>query len=260
MQSNGESPIRFPTLPILNQPPAEPPLSQREKYGGLFYLGIGGLAVVVGLLAWFGHGVYARRSELRDVYILYDTGRPEQERIAAAIRVAHSPGLEDAQRFEMSLDRTLPDVARLALAEGVTIELAAADPRAFGLAVAKSEGWPSWLRLALAVNVARGVARGYSIPRESLNDLSQNPDPMIAVIGLFCRAAVYPPDETARKALDDQAERPDAVGQLAARMRKALDARPHERDPLIDEVARFIRSAHEPTAKVWADWKSPGAG
>ena len=51
---------RFPTLPIIN--PAVPAArTERAKYGGLFYLGIGGLVVLVVLVAWFGHGLWANR-------------------------------------------------------------------------------------------------------------------------------------------------------------------------------------------------------
>ena len=46
----GESPNGFPKLPILSPaeipPPSAAVYSQREKYGGLFYLGIAGLVLL----------------------------------------------------------------------------------------------------------------------------------------------------------------------------------------------------------------------
>ena len=47
----------FPKLPIIvidppPQPP-QPPRTNRDKYGGLLYLGIAGLVVLVVMIAWF---------------------------------------------------------------------------------------------------------------------------------------------------------------------------------------------------------------
>ena len=42
----------YPELPIL--PAAPNRRSNRERYGSLFYLGIGGLLILLGLILWFG--------------------------------------------------------------------------------------------------------------------------------------------------------------------------------------------------------------
>ena len=69
MEGFGESPLGAPggegpgagrgsrTCPSSTRatyPRRPPPRGQREKYGGLFYLGIAGLVSLVGLIGWFG--------------------------------------------------------------------------------------------------------------------------------------------------------------------------------------------------------------
>ena len=72
----------FPTLPIVVTP--DPKRPGAERYGGLYYLGIAGLVVLCGLLAWFGWGVWSLRSVWANVYVLNDPRRAEGDRVAAA--------------------------------------------------------------------------------------------------------------------------------------------------------------------------------
>ncbi len=136
----------FPRLPILSPSEIPPPrLSQREKYGGLFYVGIAGLVFLVGLVAVFAYGLWSLRGAATDIYVLHDAKRPDAERIAAAFRLSKDPNLEDLQRMTMSLERELPELARYVLAESVSVAAVAHDPRGFALAVAPQ---PRLARLA----------------------------------------------------------------------------------------------------------------
>src|SRR5262249_36981592 len=149
---------RFPDLPILNPggrvTPA--PRGQREKYGALFYLGIAGLLLLLVLIGWFAYGVWSHRDLWAEVYVLHNRGRTESDRIEAAYRLSRNPRLADAQKMEISLRRDLPDLARYLLAEAVSTEAVARDPRAYAMAVARSPGWPDWLRLLLARRLTYG--------------------------------------------------------------------------------------------------------
>jgi len=245
-------PARFPSLPILNGPPP-PGLGQHEKYGGLFYLGLAGLVLLLALVSWFAWNVWSLRGIFGDVYTLNDPHKPDPERILAAMRLAHSNGLADTQRLEMCLDRSLPDLARLILAEGVSADLVAEDPRVYALTVARSEGWPSWIRLALAFNIARGVIRGYTIPSEALQELAQNKDRAVAALGLFAQAAALQPDPQARAALQSAAA-DKTTGQFAALLLEVLDLPVPARERRLDEIAIWTRTGHEPSAHVWSGW------
>ena len=88
----------FPELPIVTPDP--PRLSLREKYGGLYYLGIAGLAVSIAMV------VDLRARALGDPRPLVGRlrparpGRPEPERIKAAWAVARHPAANDRQRVD----------------------------------------------------------------------------------------------------------------------------------------------------------------
>ena len=85
------SPFQFPKLPILSQaeiPPA-PRLSQREKYGGLFYVGIAGLVLLCLMVGWFAYGFWSLRDVWEDVYVLHN---PRRTRVRSrASRLSSQP-------------------------------------------------------------------------------------------------------------------------------------------------------------------------
>jgi hypothetical protein len=189
----GDIPKGFPELPILNQGEL-PALTQREKYGGLFYLGIGGLLVLVVLVGWFSYGVWSIRDVFTDVYMLHDSTRPEAERDQAAFRLTPNARLNDTQLMQMSLERDLPDLARYLLAEAVSTDAVAHDPRSYALTVARSPDWPDWLRLLLTRRLAYGVGRGYAIPREPLEELARHADPMITLWATYALAELADAD------------------------------------------------------------------
>ena len=92
--------------------------------------------------------------------MLNDAKRPETDRLTPRCGSPESSARR-RPRMEMALRKDLPDLARYLLAESVSTELVAHDPRSYALAVARSEGWPDWLRLLLARRLAYGAGRGY---------------------------------------------------------------------------------------------------
>jgi hypothetical protein len=258
---NGDRPRpRFPDLPILNpnEVPAAPAptaraRSQREKYGGLFYLGIGGILLLIALVGWFGQGLWSNRDIWADVYALNDAKRPESERLDAALRLARNPRLDDGPRMEMALRKDLPELARYLLAESVSTDLVAHDPRSYALTVARSEGWPDWLRLLLARRLAYGAGRGYDVPREALDELRRHSDPMIGLWATYS-SAVLPrtgPDPALTADLEKAATAQGPTGELARRLLEALRATGEERERRLDEATEWLRRHHPEAAEIW---------
>jgi hypothetical protein len=252
-----DKPFKFPDLPILSSgPPAPPPArGQREKYGGLFYLGIGGLVVMVLLVGFFAYGVWTHRDLWADVFTLHDARRPVADRIQAAFRLSRDPRLSDAQLQQMALERDLPELARYLLAEAVSTEAVAHDPRAFALEVAKSPGWPDWLRLLWARRLVYGSARQYAIPRDAVLELSRHDDLMIRAWALAAFAASPNAAPEAAAELDQAAQAPGEAGQLAARLSAALKAPAPTREPQLDDATEWMRRHHAQAAEVWRGWE-----
>ncbi len=249
---------RFPDLPILNPnevpaPPTAPARSQREKYGALFYLGIAGIVLLLALIGWFGHGVWSNRDIWADVYAVNDAKRPEGDRLDAALRLARNPRLDDGPRMEMALRKDLPDLARYLLAESVSTDLVAHDPRSYALTVARSEGWPDWLRLLLARRLAYGAGRGYDVSREALGELRGHSDPMIGLWATYS-SAVLPrsgPDPALTADLEKAARAQGPTGELARRLLEALRATGEERERRLDEATEWLRRHHPEAAEIW---------
>jgi hypothetical protein len=271
LEGDGGSPLRapegggnprFPDLPILN--PAElpaaaagPPRGQREKYGALFYVGIVGLVVLVALIGWFGHGLWSNRDIWADVYVLNDASRAETDRLDAALRLARNPRLDDGPRMEMALRKDLPALARYLLAESVSTELVAQDPRLYAMTVARSEGWPDWLRLILSRRLAFGAGRGYDIPREALDELKRHPDPMIGLWASYSLAVVPHGDADPAPAgeLTKAARGQGPTAELAALLHAALLAANEEREFRLDEATEWLRRHHPQAAEIWRGWE-----
>jgi hypothetical protein len=259
---SGQGRRRFPDLPIINPGDVPPPLAapargQREKYGALFYLGIAGLVVLVALMAWFGHGLWSNRDIWADVYALNDKTRSEGDRVEAALRLSLNPRLDDGARMEMALRKDLPSLARYLLAESVSTDPVAHDPRSYALAVARSEGWPDWLRLLLACNLAFGAGRGYDIPREALDELKQHPDRMIGLWATYSLAVLRrnSPDPAPSAELEKSAQDSGPTGELAARLLGALRARGGQRERRLDEATFWLRRHHPQAAEIWRGWE-----
>jgi hypothetical protein len=256
----GRGPVRFSELPILNpgvptSAPA-PARSQREKYGGLFYLGIAGLLLMLALIGWFGYGVWSNRDIWADVYALSDRNRPESERIEAAFRLGGNPRFADEHKMELSLRKDLPDLARYLLAESVSTELVARDPRSYTMTVARSPSWPDWLRLLLSRRLAYGAGRGYDIPREPLDELKKHSDPMIGLWATYALAllARSGPDPAMVAELEEAAQSTGVRGELASRLLGAIRAE-RERESRLDEATIWLRRHHPQAAKIWQGWE-----
>ena len=253
-------PVRFPELPILNlgaptSTPA-PARTQREKYGGLFYLGIAGLLLLLVLIGWFGYGLWSNRDIWADLYVLSDRTRTEAERIEAAFRLGENPRFSDEQKMELSLRKDFPDLARYLLAESVLTELVVRDPRSYAMVVAHSEGWPDWLRLLLSRRLAYGAGRGYDIPHEPLEELKRHSDPMIGLWATYA-LAVLPrsgTDPAMLAELEETTHSADAREELAIRLVGAIRSQ-RERETRLDEATIWLRRHHAQAAKIWQGWE-----
>lgn len=249
------SPI-FPVLPIVTPDP--PRRSESAKYGGLFYLGLGGLLILVGLVSWFAYSVWSMRSVWAGIYVLHDPARPERERIQAAYALSQDPRINQRQLWDMCLRTSTPDLARYILAESLTAEAATDDPRAFGIAVARSEGWPIWLRLLLTRPIAYAAAQGSPVSREPLVELSANADPAVALWARFALAASPDGDAQAAAALKREADSPGPYQEFAGFLIQALEARYEARTALLDHATVWLRSHHPEASRLWKDWEVRG--
>jgi hypothetical protein len=257
LSASGNGPYEFPKLPILSPaeiPPA-PRLSQREKYGGLFYVGIAGIVLLCLMVGWFAYGFWSLRGVWEDVYVLHNPRRSLDDRVQAGSRLAPDLRVNDDQRMEMALRRDVPDLARYLLAEAVSTDAMASDPRSFSLAVARSPDWPDWLRLLLARRLTYGAARGYAIPREALDELVGHADPMIGVWATSAQALLAPAsDPKPGEALERATQLPAPTGELAGLLRTAIGQPAAEREKSFDQITVWLRTHDAQAAKIWAGW------
>jgi len=255
MSTNG-APRPLPSLPIVTIDP--PPRSQGEKYGAILYLGLGGLAVVLALVGWFGYRVWTMRDVWRNVYVLNDREQPEEARIQAAIELRRDPRFEPWQLWELSLHRELPELARYLLAEGVGPDLVAADPLGYASAVARSEDWPDWLRIVLARPLAYASAEGHALSRERLAELCRLGDPQLRLWALFALASQARPDAGPRSEIDQIAAEPGPERDLAQLFAKALQADGPGRIAALDEATAWTRAHHAAVNRLWDGWALQG--
>ncbi len=255
MNAFGENANGFPTLPILSPAEIPPRKTEREKYGGLFYLGIAGLVFMLGLVALFAHGVWTLRDVGANIFVLNDASRPESERVTAASYLSRDSRLDDEHKKGMSLERDLPELARYLLAESVRADAVAGDPRTYALTVARSPGWPNWLRLLLARPLAPAAARGYGIPREALDELSANSDPMIALWATAATALVPGADPAALKSLEQAASAAGPNQELAGLLLAAVRAPNVAEQSAWDEATHWLRTHHHEAANIWKGWR-----
>lgn len=248
--------FQFPILPIVTpDPPATARRSVSERYGTLFYLGLGGLALLILMVAWFAVSAWNARSLWINVYILHDETRPEAERIEAAYRLSRDPKVNQRQLWDIALRKPLPPLARYLVAEALTAEAAVADPHAYGTAVARSEGWPDWLRLLLLRPIAYAAAMGLPVDRPSLQELSRNADPSIALWATAALAVGPEGESDARSTLEKAARADGPVNELAKLLSHAAESRNEpERIALLDQATRRLRTGTPEIARLWAGW------
>lgn len=249
---NGGKPGLPPSLPVIPLEPWEQ-RSNLEKYGGFFYLAIGGLVLMLGMILWFAWGVWSTREVWRDVYLLHDPNRSEVDRVNAADRLARNPDATDRQRYDIALKRDLPAPARYLLAESLSAEAASADPRAFALAVARSEGWPGWLRLLMLRPLALGAGDGEAISQEPLRELAGHDDPVIRLWALYTLAESSRYNTNEEKSLRSSVDGTNP--ELASILVRALDAVSRDdRLELLDQATRWVRTHHPNSRAVWEGW------
>ena len=243
----------FPSLPILNNPLA-PTRSQREKYGTLFYVGILGLVVLVTLVGWFGYRVWSLRDVWAKVYVLSDAHEPEARRIQAAFSLGHDHRVEQAQLWDLSLRRGIPELARDLLAEGIGPELVAEDPLGYVTAVARSPDWPDWLRLSLARPLAYAATRGHAISRERLGDLCRLHDPVLRLWALYALAVQTRPDPQTAIEIEQVTRSTAAERELAELFLAAIRTDAAHRLEILDRATVWNREHHPATARLWQGW------
>jgi hypothetical protein len=242
----------FPALPIVT--PDAPRRGAREKYGALIYLGVLGLVALTALIGWFAHGVWSLRGVWTRIYVLHDPDRPEAERVQAAYALSRDRRVAQRQYWDMCLRKPLPDMARYVLAEALTAEAMSADPRGYALAVARSDGWPGWLRLLLTRPLAYGADRLGALPHQVLEPLRANSDPMIGLWATYALAASAAGDGAAAEALAHAAGRLSPHRELAALLLAALQASGPRRVEFLDRATLWLRANHPESARIWARW------
>lgn len=252
----------FPSLPIIT--PDTPRLSDREKYGALFHLGLAGLVVVIGLLTWFAWSAWSLRSVLVNVFVLHEPKRSESDRIQAAYALTRDPNVNQRQLWDIALSKPqppLPPLARYLVAEGLTAEAVSADPRGYAVSVARSEGWPDWLRLLLLRPMAYRAAAGQPLPREPLEELAGNPDPAIQLWAQYILAAsLKSKNSDASAYIQTAADTADTRQPLARYLLDALNsARLVDRVSALDAATRWLRHGHPQASPIWEAWTIRGA-
>ncbi|QDV36514.1 hypothetical protein [Tautonia plasticadhaerens] len=242
----------LPELPIVQLEPWEQ-RSRLEKYGGFYYLAVGGLVLLVGMIGWFAWGAWSLREVWRDVYILHDPGRPEADRVEAARRLAGNPDATPRQRLDIALAPDLPDRARYLVAESLPPEAAEDDPRGYALAVSRAEGRPDWLRLLLLRPLAYGAGAGAAIEQGPMRELADHPDPAVALWARYTLAESNRYNTIHDKALRSEAGDDGPYAGLAEILVRALDARADDdRVARLDEATRWVRAHHPGASSVWS--------
>ena len=235
-------PIIGPSLPIVTPDPPPRQRSTFETYGTFFYVAIAGLVVMLGLIGWFTQAAWSMRGVWSNVYLVNDAHRPDDERIRAAEALAADPRVTQAQRYDLALSRVPPDRARYALAETLTAEVVQGDPRGYVISVARSEGWPDWLRLLLARPISYAAGSGVDVPEGPLRELEKNGDPFVALWATYALAVMGKPD--AVQALEK------GNGAFADFLRQARQAHQPDRDAILDRATRWLRTGHPSASMV----------
>jgi hypothetical protein len=247
-------------LPIVTPDPA-PSRGQAERYGSFYYLGIAGLVVLVGLLTWFGVGLWNLRGVLREIYVLHDPARDEADRIQAALDLARDPHATQRQRWDVALRRGLPPLGRYLVAESLTAGIVREDPRGYTLAVARSRGWPGWLRVLAVRPLAYAADDDQAIPPEVVAELADDPDPVLRLWVAFVVRALGQGQGSAQagsatgRGVEEAAGGTGDDAELAGLLLAALRESGPARDAQLDRATQWLRDHHPGAAQVWAGWE-----
>jgi hypothetical protein len=242
-------------LPIVTPDPPKRPRPAAEKYGSLYYLGLAGLIVLVGLVASFGVGLWSLRGVLRHIYTLHDPRRGEADRIAAAYALTRDPNFTDRQAWDIALRKDLPPLARYLVAESLTPAIVAADPRAYTLAVARSRHWPGWLRVLALRPLAYAADDNLALPEEGLSLLPHD-ESVLGLWAAYIRAAAvgFPDSEGAGEGPLARAARTGPHAELAGLLLAALRERGPRREALLDRATLWLRTGDPECRAVWDGW------
>ncbi len=243
-------PFTFPALPIITVDP--PRMTQREKYGGLFYLGLAGLVIVLGLVGWFGWSAWSLRGVWWNVYALHDASRPESVRIQAAYTLSHDVRVNSQQRWDIAMRKPLPPLARYLLAESLRTDIVATDPALFAKVVALSEGWPDWLRVLGVRAMAMAAAEGTTFPDDVLTTLADGSDPFVRSWVDTIRAVSGVGDRDASARLRAVKDSPTAA--IDRDLAGAIDSNSFERSTHLGRATARLRTDHPEAAKLWEGW------
>lgn len=246
----------LPSLPIVTPDP--PRMNTAEKYGALYYLAIAGLVVLVGLVGYFARGLWSLRGVMANIYTLHSTQRTDAERIQAAYALSRDPRVTQHEYWDICLRKPLPPLARYLMAEAVTADSVAPDPRAYALTVARSADWPDWLRLQLARPLAYAAAQGMAIPHQPLVELEQLPDPSLSLWSEFALAASEPVDAGAAARIEHTAQTGGPYRELAGDLLAALRSRGQERRAWLDKATLWLRRNHASSSQLWDGWREDG--
>jgi hypothetical protein len=249
--SGGGGPV-FPSLPIIT--PDAPRMSQSEKYGGLFYLGIAGLFVVIGLVSWFGWNVWSLRNVWNNVYVLHDSTKGEEERIAAGYALSKDMQVNAQERWDIALRKPLPALARYLLAESWPIDLVSADPEMFAKVVTKSEGWPDWLRLMGARLMAVAAADGTNFDPLVLTALAESKNFNVQVFVDYIRAVATDSDKAAIERLKALASGTTSQAELAKELVAAIEVGSAERAKQLEKATVWLRANDPDLKEIWKGW------
>jgi hypothetical protein len=208
-----------------------------------------GLVALVGFIAWFAWNVWSLRGVWTDVYLLHDSSKPDADRIAAAARLANDFRLPAQERWEIALRKPLPPKARYLIAESFPGEVASADSAMFAKIVARSEGWPAWLRLLCLRTVAVAASEGSYLPAEGLAELERGSDVYERALLDYARAASGDREALAR--LRESATANQPVSPLAGILAAAIEVGSFERKQALTEATLWLRQHHPAAVAVW---------
>jgi hypothetical protein len=242
-----------PLLPIVTPDPVRK--TNVEKYGGLYYLSIAGLTILLGMIIWFSASVWSMGTIWADVYAVTDSQRTELDRINAAWRLAHDPRTTDRQKWDLAMNRVVPPLGRYLLAESLSAEATSSDPRGYALAATKSEGWPSWLRCLVARPLAYAAASGRPLNRSSVIELAGHRERFTARWAEFALSQ----DDTA-KAHEWLAATSDADRTFLERLRLASTLTQPRLSESLDETTIWLRESEPSAREVWNGWTETSNG
>lgn len=243
---------KFPELPILPAPPNR--RSNRERFGSLYFLGIGGLVFVLALISWFGWGVWNLREVWRDTYVLYQTGRSLIDRVQAADRLAHDPRVTTQQKLAILLDPQVPDLARWRVGESLGSDAAESDPIEFSKLLLPDRRQPVWLDLLLLRVLADASDHSVRFPPALLDAIDPGEDRWRQVWLDYARMFQNGAGPEHRERLEQIRRSPGQTVEAAELLARAADAEEPRRASLLREAFLSTRAMHPGVQQIWRGW------